>query len=153
MSQGRGFQLHNSPHPQGVVNCPCPRLGQGPCQYGVQQINFFAHFWKSFAHFSNILPSWGPNCPDCSSFCPLSISGQEKGCFGVSLWVFCVHTYPREGCVTAESRTGVCDGILGKMRLHLGKMRPFWAISRKIGQKCCRIGKEEFNHGCPLRQR
>ena len=54
-----------------------------------------------------------------SSFCPLSSSGQEKGCFGVGLGVF--------------------GGILGKMR-------PIWAICMKSGQKCSRIGKTKFNH-------
>ena len=49
-----------------------------------------------------ILPSWGLNFSDGSSFCPRSSSGQEKGCFGVGLAVFCVHTYPSKGCVTAE---------------------------------------------------
>ena len=53
-------------------------------------------FWESFAHFSNILPRWGQNCPDSSSFCPLSKSGKEKVCFGVGLGVFCVRGgYPR----------------------------------------------------------
>ena len=44
----------------------------------------------------NILPSWGPVCPDSSSFCTLSSSGQEKGCFGVGLGplgVFCTCAY------------------------------------------------------------
>ena len=34
----------------------------------------------------------------------------------------------------------MCDGILGKMRPHLGKTRPIWAICMKGGQKCSRIG-------------
>ena len=61
---------------------------------------FFAHFQKSFVHCSNILPSWGSGCPDCSSYCPLSSSGQEKGCFGVGLGVLWVHTYPSEYLTT-----------------------------------------------------
>ena len=61
-----------------------------------------AQFYKSFAHFSNILPSGGPNCPDGSSFCPLSSSGQEKGCFGAGMGVFCVRTYLQKGYVTSE---------------------------------------------------
>ena len=44
----------------------------------------------------------GPFCPDSSSFCPLSESDQEKGCFGVGLGVFLVLAYPRKGFVTAE---------------------------------------------------
>ena len=65
-------------------------------------IFFFAHFYKSFVLFLNILPSWGPGCPDCSSFHPVSSSGQEKGCFGLGLGVFCVLTYLRNGCAMAE---------------------------------------------------
>ena len=42
-----------------------------------------------FAHFSNILPSWGPFCPDGRSLCPLSSSGQEKRCFGARLFCAC----------------------------------------------------------------
>ena len=96
---------------------------------------FFLHTSRTF---SNILPRWGPFCPDSSSFCPLSKSGQEKGCFWVGLGVFLVCTYPRKGFVTA--------GILGKMRPHLGKMRPLWANCTKRGQKCSRIGQKKFNH-------
>ena len=58
---------------------------------------------------------------------PLSSSGQEKGRLGVRLGVFCVRTYRyyrRKGFVTAESRTGVGGGILGKMRPHLDN--PIW---------------------------
>ena len=76
---------------------------------------------------------------------PLSSSGQEKGRLGVRLGVFCVRTYRyyrRKGFVTAESRTGVGGGILGKMR----PMRPIWAICTKSGQNCPRIGGGEFNH-------
>ena len=53
-----------------------------------------------FKHFAQL----GPNCPDCSSFCLLSDSGQGKGChcIGVGLGVFCVSTYPRKGCARAE---------------------------------------------------
>ena len=45
-------------------------------------MNFFCPLQKSFAHFSTILPSLGPFCPDCSSFCPLLSSGQEWGVLG-----------------------------------------------------------------------
>ena len=42
----------------------------------------------------------------------------------------------------AEYRTGVGGGIAGKMRPHLGKMRPIWAICRKVGKSALesRIG-------------
>ena len=36
--------------------------------------------------------------------------------------------------------TGTGGGILCKMRPHLGKMRPTWAIWTNTGQKCSRIG-------------
>ena len=50
----------------------------------------------------HMLQSLGP-WPDfkCAFSWPLSISGQEKGWFGVGLGVFCVCTYPKKGCVTA----------------------------------------------------
>ena len=31
---------------------------------------------------------------------------------------------------------------MGKLRHHLGKMRPIWAICMKSGQKCSRIKKK-----------
>ena len=40
--------------------------------------NFFLPTsWKVCPLFFNILPGWGPDCPDGSSFCPLSNSGQD----------------------------------------------------------------------------
>ena len=38
---------------------------------------FFPTSWKVCPLFFNILPSWGPDCPDGSSFCRLSSSGQD----------------------------------------------------------------------------
>ena len=58
---------------------------------------------KSFVHFSNSLPSLGPGCPDGSSFCRISSSGQEKGCFGMGFGVFCVCTYPQKGLLSVFS--------------------------------------------------
>ena len=49
-----------------------------------------------FKHFAQLGCRWLRG----SSFCPLSSSGQEKGCFGVELGVFCVCTYLQKGCVT-----------------------------------------------------
>ena len=80
---------------------------------------------KKNSHFSNILPSWGPNCPDYSSFCPLSSSGQKKGSFGVGLGVFCVCTYLQKGL-------GVCDGWV--------KIRGWWWYS---GQNKTPYGQNE----------
>ena len=56
------------------------------------------------------------------------------------LGMFCVGTYPRKVCVTA-------DGILGKMLPSLGKMKPILVIYTKSGQKFTRIGEGKFNHG------
>ena len=64
----------------------------------------------------------------------------------MGLGVFLVHTYLRKGFVTAEERTGVGGGILGKMRPHLGTIRPIWANCTKSGQTCSRIGQKKFNH-------
>ena len=41
--------------------------------------NFSPQLLESLVHFVKILPSWCPDCPDCSSFCPLSSSGQDCG--------------------------------------------------------------------------
>ena len=94
-------------------------------------------FLESFAHFSNILPSWGPFCPGSSSFCPLSTSGQEKGCFGVGLGVFCVCTYPQKGFVTGESRTGVARLVV----VVWAKWDPNWAKWDPSGQFVRKVGK------------
>ena len=48
--------------------------------------------------------------------------------------------------MVAEYRTVVEGGIPCKKRPLLGKMRPFWAICMKTGQKCPRMGKKKFNH-------
>ena len=103
-------------------------------------LRFAITIWgRSLAHFSNFLPSVGPNCPDYSSFCPLSSSGQEKGCFGVGLVVFCICTYPQKGFVAqaAESRTGVghswwwysgqSETPSGQNETHLGNLYEKWA--------------------------
>ena len=49
---------------------------------------FFCPLPEKFCLLFKTFPSWGPGCPDGSSFCPLSSSDQEKGCFGVRLEVF-----------------------------------------------------------------
>ena len=50
-------------------------------------------------------------------------------------WVLgCFVHIPKRGFVTAELRTGLGGGILGKTRPHLGKMRPILAICTEIGQ-------------------
>ena len=68
-------------------------------EYILHEYFFFCPILEKCSHFqvSNILPSWGRNCPDDSSICPFSSLGQERGCFGVGLEMFCVRTYPREG--------------------------------------------------------
>ena len=80
------------------------------------------------------LPTSRKVLPTFQIFCPVAFHW---------LGVFCLRTYPRTEVVAAELRTG---GILGKMRPHVGKMRPIWAICMKSGQKCSRIGTKKFNH-------
>ena len=45
------------------------------------------------------------------------VQARKMGFWGVGLGVFCVCTNPCKGLVTAESRTGVGGGILGKDRV------------------------------------
>ena len=55
---------------------------------------------KNFALLSDILdilPGWGPFCSDCSSFCPLSSSGQENRCFGRGKRCFVYVHIPERG--------------------------------------------------------
>ena len=91
----------------------------------------FAHFQKSFAHFSNILPSWGPKCPDGSSFCPLS--GQEQGCFRVGLWLFVyVHIPKRVVCLLSKEQglgwySEQNETPSGQNETHLGHLYEKWA--------------------------
>ena len=68
----------------------------------------------------SILPRWGPFCPDSSSFCPLSKSGQEKGCFGVGLGVFLVCAYQRKAIVTLSKEQGL-------VVVFWAKLDPIWA--------------------------
>ena len=70
---------------------------------------------------------------------PIHRSG--KGVFWVGLEVFCLCTYPRKGC-----KNRGCWWCSGKIRPHLGKTRPIWAVCTKSGQKCPRIGGKKFNH-------
>ena len=67
-----------------------------------------------FKHFAQLGCRWLRG----SSFCPLSSSGQEKGCFGVELGVFCVCTY---------LQMGVCDGLV--------KNRGWWKKEKKKGKE------------------
>ena len=94
----------------------------------------FASLYKSFVR---------SRLPSCSSFCPLSSSGQEKGCFGMGFGVFCVCTYPPKG-LSKEQGLGV---------VLWAKWDPIWANWDPSGQfesgkKCSRIGGGEFNHRC-----
>ena len=103
-----------------------------------------------------VLPTFQTFCPDGVHFAQTVVhfshfqnQAKKRGVFGwgwVGLGVFLVHTYLRKGFVTAEERTGVGGGILGKMRPHLGTIRPIWANCTKSGQTCSRIGQKKFNH-------
>ena len=46
------------------------------------------------AGMRKVLPTLQTFCLDGTSFFQISSSGQEKGCFGVGLGVFCVRKYP-----------------------------------------------------------
>ena len=101
--------------------------------------NFFLPTPRLFlSFFRTYCPFWVQVAQMVFHFTHFQNSGQEKGCFGVWIGVLCVQTYPcrfPERCV-----------ILGKMRPHLGKMRPIWAIRKKSGQTCSRIGFRKFSH-------
>ena len=76
-------------------------VGNGRCSRLLDwsAINFFFCPQKCFVHLSNIFPSCGPGYPDCSLFCPLSRSGQEKGwIWGVAWGVLCMYISPKEVC-------------------------------------------------------
>ena len=96
---------------------------------------FFATSRFFFATFQTYCPVGVSICPDGSSFYPLSSSGQGKECIRVGLGFFCVCTYPRKGRVTAEKRTEVGGGFLGKMRPCLGK-------THKMGKGALQLGKK-----------
>ena len=91
-------------------------------------IFFFFHFSKNFAHFSNSLPRWGPVCPDSSSFCLLSSSEQEKGCFGVGL---CAYISPAVWPLSKEQGLGWYSGQKETRSVHnethLGNLYAKWA--------------------------
>ena len=104
-----------------------------------------------------VLPIFQTFCPDGVYFAQTAVhfahfqnQAKKRGVLGWGCGLFLVCTYPRKGFVTAEWRTGVGGGILGKkcrkMRPHLGKMRYIWANCTKSGQKCSRIGQKKFNH-------
>ena len=93
---------------------------------------------QSFAHFSNMLPSWSPFCPDGSSFCPLSSSGQEKVFLGVGLGVFGVGTYPQRGGWLLSKEQGL-------MVVFWAKWDPIWAKWDLSGQ--WKVGKSDLELG------
>ena len=99
----------------------------------------------TFQIFWNILPSWGPNSPDCSSFCPRSSSGQEKGCFWVGLEMFCVCTYPRKRCVS-EQRRGLGVVFWAKWDPIWAKWDPSRQIVQEVGKSALELGKKIPNH-------
>ena len=53
---------------------------------------FFCQLLEKFCLFFKYVAQLEFRLQDGSSFCPLSSSGQEKGCFGVGLGVFCACT-------------------------------------------------------------
>ena len=95
---------------------------------------FFCPLLEQFCYFSSILPSCGPFCPDGISFCPLSSSGQENGCFGVRLGVFCVRTYPERGLWRLSKEQGL-------VVVFWAKWDPIWAKWDPSGQSVQKVGK------------
>ena len=96
------------------------------------EFKIFGNFQKSLVCFLNILPNWGPGCPDSSSFRPLLSSGQEKGCFGVGLGVFFVHTNPRKGWNRGwEWYSGQNETPFEQNETHLGNLYEKWAKALK----------------------
>ena len=105
----------------------------------------FADFWKKFDHFSNILPSWGPYCPDCSSSCSLSSSGQQKGWFAVGLGVFCEYIHipnldPKRGLWWLSKEE--CQVVV-----FWAKGDPIWAKWDTSGQFVQKVGKNVLELG------
>ena len=117
---------------------------------------------EKFCPLSNILPSWGPFCPECSSFCPLSSSGQEKGCFGVGFGAFCVRTYPQKGFVLLNKEQGLVVIFWAKWDLIWAKWEPYGQLVWKVGKnlqnwrkkiQSCRVpGLVEFFSSCKILQ-
>ena len=54
---------------------------------------------------------------------------------------------PERGVRRLSKERGMGVVILGKMRPHLGKMRPICAICTKSGQSALELGIQKFNHG------
>ena len=94
----------------------------------------------------NVLPTFETFCPVAVHFAqtvvhfPTFKIRPEKGEFWGGAFFVYVHI-PKRKFVTAEQRTWVGGGILGKMSPYLEKMRSIWAICSKSGQKCSRIGE------------
>ena len=95
-----------------------------------------------------LLPNWalllGPGCPDSSSFCPLSSSGQENGCFGVVLATVGV------ALCKYISLKGVCDDRVKNRGWgwYSGQNEtPSGPFVRKVGISALELGGK-FNHVC-----
>ena len=105
------------------------------------RIIFLCQLLEIFAHFSNILPSWGPNCPDGTSFCPLSSSGKVKGCFGRGCGCF-VYVHIPERCVWQLSKEqGLGVVFWTRWDPIWAKWDPFGQFVRKVGKRALGLGE------------
>ena len=102
-----------------------------------------------------------PNCclvgvsfyPDGISFCPLSSSGQEKGCFWAGLTFFFLHVHiPKKGVWLVSKKQGM-EVVFwakwtpsGQNETHLGNLY-------ESGQSALELGEKNFNHNKRVQKR
>ena len=104
--------------------------------------NFFCPLLEKFCQLIKYLPKWGPACPDCTSFCPLSSSGQEKGYFG-GFWGCFVYIHILEKCVWMLSKKQGWGWISGQNETPIwAKLDPIWPICTKRDKSALEWGKK-----------
>ena len=87
-------------------------------------------------------------------FAHFQVQARKRGVLGC-VWGCVVYVYIPYRVVWRQSKEQgfgpFGGGILGKLRPHLGKMRPIWAICTKSEQKCSRVGgKKSIMINCAL---
>ena len=100
---------------------------------------------KRFVQFSNILPRWGPSCPECSSFCTLSSSVQEKGCFGMGFGgVLCTYISLKRVCDGRAKNRG-WGWYSGQNETPSGQNeRAYGQFVRKVGKSALELGEKNL---------
>ena len=88
---------------------------------------------------------------DCSSFCPLSSSGQEMGCFGWSWGCFKYLHIPKRGVQWLSKEQGLVVVFWTKRDPIWAKWDPFGQFVRKVGKSALEFGKniQSFDNACP----